>query len=156
MVKRMDRKELLFEILAIRRQTTEIYHKYLSLPREYYPGEMLYMREVHIVMEIRPDGLDNISTLSERLKITNGAVSQYLAKLEKKGFIIRIQDACDKRQYSVKLTEKGKELYYRHLEYDNVSYAKAFQLFADFSMEELDVIYRFDKQFKEFTDHMKD
>ena len=103
----MGRKRIMQDILGMQRQISEVYHKYLSIPREYYPGEKLYMREVHVVMEIGMEGLDNISLLSERLHITNGAVSQYLAKLEQKEFINRIQDPGDKRQFSVQLTEKG-------------------------------------------------
>ncbi|MGL5436798.1 MAG: transcriptional regulator [Lachnospiraceae bacterium] len=152
----MDRKELLFEILSLRRQATGDYHKYLATAREYYPGEMMYMREVHIVLEIGEEGLDNVSVLSECLKITNGAVSQYLAKLEKKGFIVRIQDLKDKRQFSVRLTDKGKELYHQHVEYDRVNYDRASTLFTDFTNEELERICRFEERFKEFTEYLKD
>lgn len=146
----MDRKEHLFKILSLRRELTDIYHKYLATPREYYPCEQLHMRQVHMVVEIGLAGLDNIGELSERLKITPGAVSQYLAKLEKRGFIIRVQDIQDKRQFSVRLTPKGEELYHRHVKFDQGAYSKACSLFREFTEEELDAVYRFDKRFKEF------
>ncbi|MDO5418379.1 MAG: MarR family transcriptional regulator [Lachnospiraceae bacterium] len=150
----MSRKEMLCDILSIRRRTTTIYQKYLSTPREYYPGEKLLMREVHIITTIGLDGLDNVSELAGKLGITNGAVSQYLAKLEKKGFLRRIQDEQDKRQYSVVLTDKGKELYRLHTEYDRKGYAEAAEMFDSFTEEELEIVRRFDRQFEAFTEEM--
>ena len=80
----MKRTDLLQRILEFKRNLTFTYYKFLSTPHEYYPGEKMHMREVHVITEIGEGGLDNISELSERLNITKGAVSQYLKKLEKK------------------------------------------------------------------------
>lgn len=149
-----ERKQQLLEILKFRRETTYKYHKYLSTPREYYPGESMYMREVHVIMEIGEHGIDNVGELSERLTITRGAVSQYLKKLEEKGFVSRIQDGKDKRQFSVKLTKKGRELYQNHMAYDRQQYAKACPLFSQFTEAELDLVFRFDEKFKELSNKM--
>lgn len=148
-------KALLMEMLKSRRESTYKYQRYLSTPREYYPGENLYMREVHVVMEIGEQGLDNVGELSERLGITRGAVSQYLKKLEEKGFVRRIQDRKDKRQFSVELTQKGKELFKIHNDYDKEQYAKVCPLFAEFTVEELEVACRFEQKFKAFTDELE-
>lgn len=150
----VQRKELLMEILKFRREITYKYQKYLGTPREYYPGETMYMREVHVVMEIGEGGLDNVGELSERLGITKGAVSQYLKKLEEKGFVCRIQDGNDKRQFSVELTQKGRELYKIHNEFDKEQYGKVCPLFSEFTAEELSLILRFDKKFKQFTEEI--
>lgn len=149
-----ERKELLMEILKSRREITYKYQKYLSTPREYYPGESMYMRETHVVMEIGERGINNVGELSERLGITKGAVSQYLKKLEDKGFVNRIQDGTDKRQFSVELTSKGRELYKIHNNYDKEQYAKVCPLFSEFTAQELDLVFRFDQKFKQFTEEM--
>ena len=151
----MNRKELMKQMLDQRRKITMDYHKWLSTPREYFPGDALYMREVHILMEIGLNGIDNVSRLGEKLEITQGAVSQQLKKLEKKGYLIRIQDAGDKRQYSVQLTEKGRRLYERHRQYDNQGYNEIYQLFNDFSDEELETVHRFDSRFAQVVAMMK-
>ena len=114
----------------------------------------MHMREVHVITEIGENGLDNISELSERLNITKGAVSQYLKKLEKKGFIERVQESEDKRQYSVRLTEKGKELNKIHTKYDKEQYRKAYPFFSEFTEEELELICRFEAKFAEFGEEM--
>lgn len=144
----------LMKILESRREISYQYHKYLSTPREYYPGEKMYMREVHVVMAIGENGIENVGILSERLNITKGAVSQYLKKLEEKGFVERIQNGEDKRHYSVKLTKKGVELLSRHHVFDKEKYSRVYPLFHEFSEEELELVYRFDQKFKEFTDNM--
>ena len=149
-----ERKAVLMKLLDLKREITYTYQKYLSMPREYYPGENMYMREVHVVLEIGDHGIDNVGELSLRLGITKGAVSQYLKKLEDKGFVVRIQDGLDKRQYSVKLTEKGKELCRIHKAFDKEQYAKICPQFSDFTVEELENVFRFDQKFKEFTEWM--
>lgn len=149
-----NRKDLMMKLLKLRRAFTYTYQKYLSIPREYYPGESMYMREVHVVMEIGEHGIDNVSELAQRLCITKGAVSQYLKKLEDKGFVIRIQDGNDKRQFSVKLTDKGRKLYRIHTAFDKEQYALICPMFTDFTVEELESVLRFDQKFKEFTDRI--
>ena len=118
----MSKDKTLMNILTIRRKTSSLYQKFLSTPREYFPGEKLLMREVHVLIKIGFDGIDNVSELANKMGVTNGAVSQYLSKLEKKGFINRIQDSNDKRQFSVVLTEKGKQLYNLHTAEDKQNY----------------------------------
>lgn len=152
----MTRKERIRLLVNKRRKTTMDYYKWLSTPREYYPGDFLYMREVHILMEIGPSGIDNVSELGPKLQITQGAVSQQLAKLEKRGYLVRIQDKSDKRQYSVRLTEKGLHLYERHQQFDERNYEQMFQYFDDFSEEELEIVKRFEEQFEKAVVFMRE
>lgn len=147
----MEKDKRLMQLVELHRNVNYLYHKYLTTPREYYPGESLPMREVHTIMEIGLDGIDNISDLQARMDVTLGAVSQHLSKLEKKGFIKRLQLSNDRRQYSVILTERGKQLYHLHKEFDAKNYAKVCQLFADFTAEELEAAFRFESRFYEFT-----
>lgn len=148
------RKSLLMRVLNLRRDFTYTYQKFLNMPREYYPGERMYMGEVHVVIAIGEHGIDNVGELAQRLDITKGAVSQFLKKLEDKGFVLRIQDGNDKRQFSVKLTEKGKDLCRIHTAFDKERYAKVYPLFSEFTVDELEYILRFDQKFKEFTERI--
>lgn len=141
--------ELIKDLINQRRKMTMVYYKWLSTPREYFPGDLLYMREAHIIIEIGPHGVENVSELGERLGVTQGAISQQLGKLEKKGYLIRIQAQNDRRQFSVELTEKGKRLYELHQELDRKQYDIVKSFFRDFTGEELEVIKRFDKRFEE-------
>lgn len=150
----MSKDKTLMNILTIRRKTSSLYQKFLSTPREYFPGEKLLMREVHVLIKIGFDGIDNVSELANKMGVTNGAVSQYLSKLEKKGFINRIQDTNDKRQFSVVLTEKGKQLYNLHTAEDKQNYKEIEKLFDAFTEEELAVVNKFDKQFEIFMDRL--
>lgn len=147
-----SRSETLQQLVALKRSNTEEYHKYLSKPREYYPGEKMYMREAHVIMAIGPDGLDSLGVLAEQLGVTMGAVSQQLARLEEKGFIKRVQMPQDKRQYSVKLTDKGRKLYDLHKQYDQANYARVLPMFKEFSEQDLEVIMKFEEKFREFID----
>jgi DNA-binding MarR family transcriptional regulator len=90
--------------------------------------------------------------LAEQLGVTMGAVSQQLARLEEKGFIKRVQMPQDKRQYSVKLTDKGRKLYDLHKQYDQENYARVLPMFKEFSEQDLEVIMKFEEKFREFID----
>jgi DNA-binding MarR family transcriptional regulator len=116
----MNRIELINQYLIEKKKSTYKYYHYLSTPHEYYPGDMLYMREVHVLLSITPEGAPTISDLMQILDITSGAVSQLVTRLEKKGYLRRDLDSNDKRRTIVCLTDKGKELYYKHLEDDQI------------------------------------
>ncbi|MFD2210289.1 MarR family winged helix-turn-helix transcriptional regulator [Virgibacillus halophilus] len=45
--------------------------------------------------------------LAEKMEITKSAVSQQLSKLEREGYISKVQDAHDKRAFSIGLGKKG-------------------------------------------------
>lgn len=55
------------------------------------------------------------SELANKMEITKSAVSQQLAKLEKEGYITKVQHSDDKRAFSIVLEEKG-AIYKKDLE----------------------------------------
>lgn len=49
-------------------------------------------------------------TLSQALRIDNGAITRLLDRLEQKGFLIRVRDQQDRRQINIVLTKQGKQV----------------------------------------------
>lgn len=75
--------------------------------------------------------------LGERLKITPGAVTGVVGRLEKAGLAKRIIDPMDRRKVSIRLDEKGSqqaEVLYRKIGEDTID------LLATYSKEELQVL----------------
>lgn len=70
--------------------------------------------EIHTVDAIGPENDILIGELAERLKITKGAASQMVSRLEKKGIIRRSPHPDDSRAVLIRLTEKGKHAYAMH------------------------------------------
>jgi DNA-binding MarR family transcriptional regulator len=84
-------------------------------PRCFGTDEPLGSSEIHLV-EMTGDNEETlgITDLAKLIGVTKGAVSQNLKKLEKKGFIKKIEDPCNCSRSIVKLTTKGKTAYYAH------------------------------------------
>ncbi len=49
----------------------------------------MYMREVHFVIELGAMGTPTMSEMAQRLNVTQGAVTQMAARMEKKGYVTR-------------------------------------------------------------------
>ena len=80
----MKRMELMQRYLEQKHRTTLVHEQYLNTQREYAPGTALYMREIHFLVALGPDGPASVSSLAQKLEVTLGAVSQMAARLEKR------------------------------------------------------------------------
>ena len=132
-----QRIQLMRELMDAKRKTTLIHSQYMAKNREYSPGEHLFMREVHFVMAVGLGEGRTMSELARTLNVTQGAVSQLVARMEKKGFVVRHKCADDKRQTVATLTEKGRLLYQEHTRYDLARYTEILEMLSGYSDEEL-------------------
>ena len=123
---------------------------YFEKPRTYTRGESdLYMREAHLVVAVGPEGGLTMGELASRMGITQGAVSQLAARLERKRYLLRSKSAQDRRQTVAALTEKGKRLCAEHIAYDVESYQKVSQSLEDYSDEELTKLIEYEAKMRE-------
>ncbi|WP_418973287.1 MarR family winged helix-turn-helix transcriptional regulator [Allofournierella sp.] len=138
------RLELVRALIQEKRKTTLAYSQYLAKNREYAPGEQLYMREVHFVIAVGPGEGHTMSELAEKLDVTQGAVSQLAARMEKKGFVQRRKAAGDRRQTVATLTAKGEALYREHTLYDRARYQEISEMLGRFSERELRRLWEYE------------
>lgn len=134
----LNRIELVHKLMEAKRFSSQEHNTYLSTPREYYPGELLYLREAHFVLAITVDNPPTMSELAGRLDVTIGAASQLTLQMETKGFVFREKSLEDRRKILVKLTPKGENLFKRHREYDYAQYMQISEMFSKFSNEDLE------------------
>lgn len=107
-----------------------------SKPR-YYGGDiLLYPNEVYTLKAIAQQEGINQTELSEQMFRTKGATSSVIRKLKKKGLIIQQEDEQDSRISRLYPTEKGREVYQKHLDYDR-SYIVDLADSLDIDMEAL-------------------
>jgi DNA-binding MarR family transcriptional regulator len=90
-----------------------------------HEGLRLYPSEIHLLQVIREGGDPSAGEMAKRLGISNGAVSQTLKRLEKKGVIYKTKDPALKNKLTVTLTEKG-EAALRRFEASREEAMKAF------------------------------
>lgn len=68
----------------------------------------LYPSEIHLMQVIKEGPGVNAGRIAQRLGVSNGAVSQTLARLERKGVINKTKDPSLKNELTVILTGAGK------------------------------------------------
>ena len=67
----------------------------------------LHPSELHLMLAVYEDRAVNGTEIAERLGVTKGAVSQTLARLEKKGVITKTKDPYNKNELTVAFTPLG-------------------------------------------------
>lgn len=117
------RLHLIYEILAEKSRSAQAFVQYNNASREYGQGEDLHMREAHFIMAVGPGEGMTMSEVARVLSVTHGAVSQTAARLEKKGYLLRMRDPSNRRQIVAALTPQGEEFFHRHLQYDSAHFA---------------------------------
>ena len=80
-------------------------------------GVTLSMNDVHILENIKKASDNSMSHIARRLMITQGTLTTNVAKLIKKGFVVKYKDEDDKRITRLTLTEKSNEVLNIHDEF---------------------------------------
>ncbi len=80
-------------------------------------GVTLSMNDVHILENIKKASDNSMSHIARRLMITQGTLTTNVAKLIKKGFVVKYKDEDDKRITRLTLTEKANEVLNIHEEF---------------------------------------
>lgn len=141
----MDRVKLVKNILQESVTTAAAINSFLEKPRKYASDDSLYMREVHFVVALGSKEHPTMGEMAESLNVTPGAVTQMVTRLEKKGYVLRSKSSRDKRQTTIALTEKGRQLWRSHLDYDRQEHMSVSERLAGFSDDELEKIIRFER-----------
>jgi len=80
-------------------------------------GILLYTSEVHLIDVAGRFPEESMSSLAVRLGVTKGAISQTAKKLEKKGYLKRVNREGNNKTLFIQLTESGDKAYDWHRAY---------------------------------------
>lgn len=119
------------------------YYEYINRVRDYGTGELISMVEVHTLSMIEDNPGITVSELALMWDRTKGAVSQNVAKLEKRGCIYRKNENGDSRTVHLYPTEEGVRLSTYHKLYDNIDIIQTQQvLLNSCTIEDIDTFYK--------------
>jgi len=154
----LDRLDLIKTLLGECVLSSTAVNTFLDKPRDYFGEDSnLYMRDVHFVVAVGPEGHPTMSEMAHRLNVTQSAVTPIVIRLERKGYLLRSKDTEDKRVTILSLTEKGKQLCSEHLAYDRSRYQAVSEGLKDFSDEELERLIYYERCMKAiFTKRTRD
>lgn len=126
------------------------YSDYIKAVRDYGTGDIINMVELHTLTVIEENPGITVTEVSLEWNRTKGAVSQIIAKLEKRNFIIRKKEDGNARNVHLYATDKGKILSKAHKAYDIKELTWANKILQNsFTNKEIDAFYKVMKRYTE-------
>lgn len=101
------------------------------------------LTELHVIYCIGEESMRNLTTISEYMSMTRGAVSKICSRLQKKGAIEKIKLADNQKEIFFILTAEGERLFHAHEVLHQQSQAKWSALFEQYDQQEKQAIKRF-------------
>jgi DNA-binding MarR family transcriptional regulator len=98
------------QLIQIAGQIRRVINRSIILEKRsivHHEGLRLYPSEIHLLQVIREEADLSAGEMARKLGLTNGAVSQTLNRLEKKGVIMKTKDPALKNRLTVTFTETG-------------------------------------------------
>lgn len=86
-------------------------------PFDFGVGMELFPVEIHLVSTVHALGGAGVTELAEEFGVTKGAVSQQVAKLEKKGLLSKTRDPENRARVIVAVTELGRTASENHIRF---------------------------------------
>jgi DNA-binding MarR family transcriptional regulator len=103
-------------------------------------GSKVYRFELHIIDLIGKNRGITVNELAQALKVTKGAVSQVITKLEKEGAVEKVRNENNRKNVNLYLTPKGEKVFEGHKRFhDNIN-SKLDAYFEKYSLRETDMI----------------
>ena len=115
----------------------------------------LYPSEIHLIDVIAKGQDINASKMAARLGVTKGAVSQTLARLEKKGVLNKIKDPQKKNELTVHFTPLGKNVLEEQRKLRTTFHEQYAKYFSNISEKEEVIIMGFLRKMENFFDGLK-
>ena len=95
-------------------------------PWDFGTGEPLTRSEIHFIVSVAECPLSTGSQLAARLGVTKGAVSQMLAKMEKKSYVRKLKGLDNDKEILLALTEKGERARLGHEQFHSEMFRHLF------------------------------
>jgi DNA-binding MarR family transcriptional regulator len=112
----MDRKQKLWELIELFQAIVTRYARLDDMAMKFTGCDRpLFKAELHFLKCVREHPEANLARLASILGVTRGAVSQMLARLEKKTLVARTRR--NRKEFAIALTPAGETVYREHEEF---------------------------------------
>lgn len=123
--------------------TVEQFNKYDRRSRTFGTDHELFIAEIHLIDFIGSNESYCISDIAKSIRVTKGAVSQMVKKLEEKGYLMKAADSGNKARVIVRLTQKGQKAFEEHRRYHKELDGKVFDVVQNYDGQKRAVICEF-------------
>ncbi|BBO90452.1 transcriptional regulator [Desulfosarcina ovata subsp. ovata] len=124
-------------------------------PRRFGIDKLLHPSEIHMVMLIGDNPGVHGAELARMAGVTRGAISQIVAKLEKKGLVRKAEEPGNSLKKVPVLTNKGKVAYYAHEQYHEEMDSDLYAYVRKLSGEEFTAVEKFLRELENMADRRR-
>ncbi|CAM3787358.1 MarR family transcriptional regulator [Xenorhabdus thuongxuanensis] len=110
------------------------------------------LSELHVIQCIGKSVLLNITSISQALGMTKGAISKICAKLLQRSIVEKLKMVDNQKETYFSLTDEGKQIFATHEKLHQQAEARWLQILENYSPEELITIKRF---IADIVDHIR-
>jgi len=133
-----------------------ITHLYLQgrarTPHDYGAGDLLYSSEIHTVVAVSKAPGCNLTTLAAQLNISKAAVSKFVAKLVRMGYLVKSKPVNNDREVIFNLTKKGQTAVNGHQAFEMKTFGPFLKVEAALSEHDYQAIKDFFKKVTSLTE----
>lgn len=112
--------------------------------------------EIHMICHIKRNPHSHSSSIARSLKVSRGAVSQIISKLERKGLVRKEPQADNARCLDLILTEKGQRAYEGHQRLHAMFTSELEKVLSSYQGSEVELIRGFLSQIEGSVDKLID
>jgi DNA-binding MarR family transcriptional regulator len=112
----MNERERILDMIYIAHQYLQGLEK---TPRDFGTGDLLYSSDIHTVIAVSKSPGCNLTELAGQLGISKAAVSKFVAKLLRIGYLVKSKRIDNDREVIFNLTKKGQAAALGHQEFEN-------------------------------------
>ena len=142
-------RHLVEKFMGLVRRTAELENR----PWHFGTAETLYRSEIFLLELIGDQEGIGVTEAADLLRITKGAVSQTLKKLDAKGLIEKRADPVNSLKACLCLTNKGKSAFYAHKHWHETMDGGFMDYFSRLSRENISFLEEFLNQLDAFLDN---
>ena len=129
-------------------ESYDLMSDYDAIPH-HYGDEYLYQSESQIIHVVGDHPGITAKELSDLIRKTPSFCSQNIKKLRAKGYMEQIKNKNNAREYLLQLTEKGKEMYAAHRDFEQRCLERTLGNLRGFSDDELRKFIELQKKINE-------
>ncbi len=123
-----------------------------KIPRDFGTDFFLYPSEIHTIENIGQNPGINITELAKKQGVTKGAVSQVIAKLEKKKLVIKMKEIDNDKTIFLKLSKAGITAFEGHRDFHSKIHSPLVGLLEKTSQDKVGFLEEFLSVVEKFCD----
>lgn len=114
-----------------------------KMPKDFGTDDYLYTSEIHTIAAIGKNPNYNLTQIADILGVTKSAVSKFVQKLQKKGYLVKRRINEDRREVILELTDKGLLALEGHEQFKETMFKEVNKIIKKTKKEDLLVIEGF-------------